>query len=86
MGVLQHMASGRQRAPSMNTIDAENFVLLGLASIRPHAQTPIRVERVGQNHKARRGERNLEDDPPGFVHNDPALLAGGRRLKSGAVG
>lgn len=85
MGVLKHMVSGRKNAPSMNTIDAENVVLSGLASIRAHMQTPIRMERIGQHHEARRGERRLDDHAAGFVHHDPTPLAGGGRLKSCSV-
>ena len=65
----------------MNTIDAENVVLSGLAFIRAHAQTPVRMECIGQHHEARCGERSLDDDAPGFVHHDPTHLTGGRWLK-----
>ena len=85
MGVLKQMVSGRKNAPSMNTIDAENVVLSGLAFIRAHTQAPVRMERIGQHHEARRGECRLDDDAPGLVHHDPTYLTGGGRLKSCSV-
>jgi hypothetical protein len=85
MGVLEQMVSGRQHAPSMNPIDTENVVLSGLAVIRAHAQAPIRMERIGQHHEARSGERRLDDDAPGLVHHNPTHLTCGGRLRSCSV-